>query len=232
METLDALALATLPEDALIARLASRYRSSDVHDAADPDASTALRWVRKIYGPLFPHEDEVRLGRALADEIRTQFQIALHRDSPEPPRKKSTGDRKSVIAKEILGPPARHLSKKLRCVDSYADIEISRGLIVGLIVGNELAGHSGLLVFRAPGARRVQTYWVGAQDLPAEGPSRDQLNHPACWNLDQALQWLVTPAVRALLDRGLRVEREWGKTRNRIYYPDGRTSTLPWRKRA
>lgn len=227
MQTLDAMALATLDEGVLIPKLAARFRREFNH-LDDPDESltvdTANFWVNRNFGPLFTPGEEARLGWALVSEIKLQSMISKRRQKARELEGDELGSRRTLplwgrrarLVKEILGPADRHLSPKLNAKRGmgYADHRISKGLVLALITGNELTKERDLLVFRAPGSRRVQTWWVGN-----------------CLGLDRALDWLITPAVSALHDKGCRVEREWHKTRWRISYPNGRVVYLPWRKR-
>lgn len=225
-ETLDALALAQLPEDHLVCRLARlfrqylRGRSFEVMDEG-----VVLDWVLGTFGELFPAGEELRLGRELLTEVKRQMYLAERRADARPKElSNSVGARRARVADEVLGPATRHMSHKIAAhkPPRYTEIWVRAGLVAGIVPGNELTGKKSVLVFRAPGGRRVQTFWVGSV---LEKPNREP-HGP--YRIERALERLRTPAVSGALALGWRVEPEWHKMRWRIYAPDGRSSTSPW----
>ncbi len=220
MQTLDALAFATLPEDLLVIKLAVRFRE-DNKDVLGFGADAVLEWAKKSFGPVLADGSEDRLAHSIMNEVRRQNQVAARRqrgavDPLEYHRHPNL--RRFALVRSILGHAGRHVSRKIlgtpRSSLGYSQTKISKGLVIGLITTNELGGGKCLLVYRAPRGRLVQVHWV-----------------PPVTTIEQALEWLYEP-MQERAKQGCQVEVDWRKSRFRVRYPGGRTTTVPFRRAA
>jgi len=138
---LDALALASMTEPALIKRVAALWCRAHANRA--PYNRTEIeRWVRAEFGPLLDAKRRERLGKELADETKRQIRLRLQRLKRAKlidPLTLPQGDdvRIGNLLKSRLGPARAWVSQQRLAQQDptcfYIDGDFFSGLVAGLI---------------------------------------------------------------------------------------------------
>lgn len=221
---LDALALASMTEPALIKRVAALWCRAHANRA--PYNRTEIeRWVRAEFGPLLDAKRRERLGKELADETKRQIRLRLQRLKRAKlidPLTLPQGDdvRIGNLLKSRLGPARAWVSQQRLAQQDptcfYIDGDFFSGLVAGLIpIKMRLRRiiDPNLLVYRRgssePQSRFVPNYITTVAD---------------------AFIWLIPDdAVEFLSIPGIRVEHDGEKQAVHLVTPWG-TKLLPWKE--
>jgi len=139
--TLDAIALSSLPEPALINRIAALWCRAN-KNSPPYNATEVIRWIKREFGPLISGPQRDRLAKALVGEINRQVRVRRRRgkvDIEIDPLTLPLGAdlRLGLLLQSRLGPARRWVSKYRmhgRTTDcAYIDGDFYSGLIAGLV---------------------------------------------------------------------------------------------------
>jgi len=219
LHPLDGLALAGLPEDILVKKLAAIW-CARFGNSAPTSGGDILTWVREEYGPVAPKGRTRAVSHALGSEVKRQ--LAIRR------RRKKTravidvleldiddGRRRMVLLEVGLGAPRKWVSPLRTGTGAYTQNIITSGLMAAIIPTTiRLRGlkSPSLLVYRQP-SDVARSVWV---------PN----------NLDIAgcLVWLMPERVQQAVKTGARAEHDGRLKKIRCFYTDGTVKLYPWRK--
>ena len=220
--TLDALALACLPEVALVQRIAALWcRESDEHYPESRD--DLMTWVDKEFGPVINDEHRRLISRELMDEVKRQLHLRRQRrrrDHKIDPLTVPLDDdlRLGALLNSRLG-PARSWVSRHRLIDAgwfhYIDGAVYSGLVAGLIPTQMRLRrflNPCLLVYRQ-GFNEARSYWVPGHIL----------------TVPDAFIWVIPPEAAEFLQlEGTRVEHDGDAQAVTLFTPFG-SKVLPWR---
>lgn len=225
-QILDALALATLPEPALVQRIAAMWLRAH-QNRAPYNRSEIDKWVKQEFGPVLDQSKRQRLSKELLDETKHQLRLRRRRARGELDRDPLTVPmndpiRIGQLLKSRLGPARRWVStgriphQSSDCY--YIDGAFFSGLVAGLIpVKMRLRRISdpNLLVYRR-GRCDAQTRFVPSYIT----------------TVADAFIWLIPDDAREFLRMpGIRVEHDGEDQSVRLITPWG-VKALPWRELA
>ncbi|MGE3483514.1 MAG: hypothetical protein AB7L09_02160 [Nitrospira sp.] len=222
-QLLDALALSTLDEPALIKRVAAIWCRQE--NRIPYNASEVAKWVKREFGPLVDKHRQEGIAKALADECKLQLRIRRRRakrdaESLDPcTTPAGSGVRLARLLNSRLGPARRWLSQnRMYSPESpcaYIDGDVHSGLVAALVpVKMRLRSihNPNILVYRQGWAEPRTTFVPGHITTVAD-----------------AFFWLIPPAAQAFVSMPeVRVEHDGDEQAVRLVTPWG-TKTLAWR---
>jgi hypothetical protein len=217
IKTLDALVLATLPEDALIPRLAALWLR-EFNNQWPHSKQELMKWVKRDFGPVIDAKRRDHIAIRLLEECKRQLRIRRRREDHglQDPLSTPPGSdlRMGALLSSRLGPARRHAGSADPHA-SYISGAVYSGLVAGLIpVTMKLRRieNPNLLVYRQ-NWEPVRTYFVPGHIL----------------TVADAFIWLIPPDVAEFLELdGTRIEHDGEAQAVRLITPFG-TKTLPWR---
>ncbi len=222
-QVLDALALASLEEPALIKRVASMWCRKE--NRIPYNRSEIARWVRQEFGPVIDAERRELLSKELADEAKRQLRIRRRRakllvESTDPCSTPVGSDlRVGMLLNSRLGPArrwvgqCRMMTPEANC--SYIDADFYSGLVAGLVpvkMRLRRVADPNLLVYRQ-GFDEARTVFVP--------------NHIT--TVADAFLWLIPPEAHEFLRLpSVQIEHDGVEQAIRLTTPWG-VKSLPWR---
>lgn len=223
-QILDALALATLPEDALVQRVAALWCRAH-NNRAPYNRSEVAKWVKAEFGPVLDPKKRERLSKELLSACKQQIRLRRRRAKgglDVDPLTVPVGDplRIGKLLAARLGPARRWVSQYRAQQTScdYIDGNFYSGLVAGLVpVKLRLTRITdpNLLVYRQGSAEPMTRFVPGYITTVAD-----------------AFIWLIPDDAREFLRiAGVRVEHVGAEQAVRLVTPWG-TKTLPWRELA
>lgn len=222
-QLLDALALATLEEPALIRRVAAIWCRQE--NRAPYSRAEVAKWVKREFGPVLNAKRREALAKALADECRRQLRVRRRRakraaESVDPCDTPVGSElRIAKLLHSRLGPARRWVSQNRMLQPdsacSYIDADFHSGLVAGLIpvkMSLRRISDPNLLVYRQG--------WAAPQTVFVPGHIT---------TVEDAFFWLVPPGAQDFMRLpGVRVEHDGEEQAVRLTTPWG-SKTLPWR---
>lgn len=221
-QILDALALATLDENALVQRVAALWCRAH-NNRAPYNRSEVAKWVKAEFGPVLDPQKRERLSKELLDACKQQIRLRRRREKrgrAVDPLTVPVGDplRIGKLLASRLGPARRwvsqYRSQQTSC--DYIDGDFYSGLVAALVpVKMRVAriADPNLLVYRQGSAEPMTRFVPGYITTVAD-----------------AFIWLIPDDAREFLRiAGIRVEHDGGEQAVRLVTPWG-TKTLPWRE--
>ena len=222
-QLLDALALASLEEPALIRRVAAIWCRQE--NRVPYNRSEVAKWVKREFGPVLDPKRVETLSKVLADECRVQLRIRRRRakwaaESVDPCSTPVGSElRIAKLLNSRLGPARRWVSQnrmlqpEASC--SYIDADFHSGLVAGLIpvkMSLRRITDPNLLVYRQGWAEPSTVFVPGF-----------------ITTVGDAFYWLIPPEAQEFASLpGVQVEHDGEEQAVRLTTPWG-IKTLPWR---
>lgn len=219
VQPLEGLALAGLPEDVLIKKLAALWC---LHFGnSSPSGGDVIAWVKEEFGPVAPKGRQKAIGRALGTEVKRQLAIRKRRREArrgQDPLELAIGNgiRQRKLLDSVLGPPRRWVSPLRTSPGAYSHYTVTGGLVAAIIPTNiriRSIKSPSLLVYRQPGDT-ARSYWV-----------------PNGLDIAGCLVWLMPDRVQQDVKIGrARAEHDGRLKKVRCVYTDSTVKVFPWRK--
>jgi hypothetical protein len=225
IKTLDALAIASMNEQAQIHRIAAFWCRS-FKGRAPYNRSEVVKWVKAQYGPILDAKKRKKISKLLLDEIKRQIRIRSRRSKNDllvDPLDLPLGAplRMGRLLQSRLGPARLWVSQnRMMCTNPsqchYIDGDFYSGLVAGLIplqMRLRNISNPNLLVYRYRGS---------------EPRTRFVANHIT--TVADAFIWLIPEDAADFLQLpGTRIEHDGESQTVKLTTQFG-SKTLPWKK--